>query len=208
MAHEEQQFRGPGPRISGAHRAASGRGRGGARMFPLSGMGRVLDGERQALARVVSLSDDGLVLSSRIQPHLGDRLTVDVSESCSLTGEVIWVQPGQCGLRLATTIDSAALMRRLSEERAKTRRRRRWWPEKTVVVRSELGLQIVRLRDVSRNGARIVHDGRFVPGMAVKLQLAPGIERPGVLSWSRDGIAGVELTEMLDTDQLGSVKRM
>ena len=46
-----------------------------------------------------------------------------------------------------------------------------------MVVRSELGLQIVRLRDVSRTSARIVHDGRFLPGMTVKLQLAPGVRR-------------------------------
>lgn len=211
MGYEEHQFAGPSLRIIGPRGAAGGRAPGRARavrLFPVTGAGRKTAGEKPGLARVLSLSDDGMVLSTRLQPLLGERLTVDVSDSCSLTGEVIWVQPGQCGLKLAAAIDSAALMQRLTEERATQRRRRRWWPEKAVVVRSELGLQIVRLREVSRNGAKIVHDGRFTPGMTVKLQLAPGVERPGILSWSRDGIAGVELTEMLDIDRSGATKRM
>lgn len=188
---------------------AGGAGRPwGPRVFRISRIGSA-SGTAKGLGRVLSLSDTGMVLSTRLQPLLGEQWTVDVSESCVLTGEVIWVQPGQCGLKLTVEIDSAALMLRLAEERASSgRRRRRWRPEKTVVVRSALGLQVVRLRDVSRTEARIVHDGRFAPGMAVKLQLAPGIERPGILSWSRDGIAGVALTETLDTDHLGSVKRM
>lgn len=207
MGYEEHQFSGPSLRIIQSRGPSSGRA-GAGRQFPISSGGRVLAGEKRALARVLSLSDDGMVLATRLQPLLGERLTMDVSDSCSLTGEVIWVQPGQCGLKLAATIDSAALMQRLAQERATNRRRRRWWAEKTAVVRSELGLQIVRLREVSRHGAKIVHDGRFTPGMAVKLQLAPGVERPGILAWSRDGIAAVELTERLDKDQLGAAQRL
>lgn len=164
-------------------------------------------GSATGLARVLRLSDDEMLLSTRLQPMLGEQWTVDVSDLCSLTGTVIWTRPGQCGIKLTVPIDAAALMQRLAEERATTQRRRRWRAEKRVVVRSALGLQIVRLRDVSPTEARIVHDGRFQPGMMVKLQLAPGVERPGILSWSRDGIAGVALADMLDTDQRGVVAR-
>lgn len=206
MGYQEHQFAGPSLRIVAPQGRGSGQRRD-MRMFPVSRAGRFLAGEKPMLARVLNLSDDGMVLSTRLQAALGERLTLDVSENCSLTGEVIWLQPGQCGLKLVAANDSAALMQRLAEERAIPRRRRRWRPEQTVVVRSELGLQIVRLRDVSAREAKIVHDGRFTPGMAVKLQLAPGIERPGILSWSRDGIAGVALIEQVDTDQCGAVTR-
>lgn len=219
MRYEEHQPYGPALRIIGPEKRAgarAGAGTGGRartpRLFPVSRVGRVVAGSRRGLARVMSLCDDAMVLSTRLHPHLGEQLTVDVSTDCSLTGTVIWTQPGECGLKLTTRIDSAALMQRLSleqeAERERTRRRRRWWPEKTVVVRSELGLQIVRLRDVSRTSARIVHDGRFLPGMTVKLQLAPGIERPGVLSWSRDGIAGVELSATVEKGPQGAETRM
>ena len=72
----------------------------------------------------------------------------------------------------------------------------------------DIPTEIVRLRDLTPGGARIVHDGRFLPGMAVKLQIAPGIERPGILSWSRDGIAGVVLGDAMDGDPQGAVTRM
>lgn len=199
MGYEERLYAKPHLRLVGQPRAAR------PRPLPLSRIGTV-GGTARGRGRVVSLSDDGLVLATRMHPSLGEQLTVDLSPSCTLTGEVIWVQPGQCGLRLLATINSAALLGRLAVERAHSPRRR-WWPERTAVMHSALGLQFVRLRDVSRKEARIVHDGRFAPGMSVKLQLAPGIERPGVLSWSRDGIADVALCEALDAELLGQVKR-
>ena len=207
MGIHEHQFAGPSLRIVAPTGRRAGQRRD-MRLFPVSRTGHPSAGEKPALARMLNLSDDGMVLATRLPAALGERLTLDVSESCALTGEVIWMQPGQCGLKLVAPVDSAALMQRLAEERTTIRRRRRWRPEKTVVVRSELGLQIVRLRDVSGHEAKIVHDGRFTPGMAVKLQLAPGVERPGILSWSRDGIAGIALAERIDTDQVGAVTRM
>lgn len=174
--------------------------------------GRVLAGGTSGLARLLSLGDEAMVIATRLQPHLGEQVTVDLSDECSLTGTVIWTQPGECGLCLAAPIDSAALLQRLAPKRAGERtageHRRRRPSDTPVVMLSELGQQIVRLRDLTPGGARIVHDGRFQPGMAVKLQIAPGIERPGILSWSRDGIAGVVLGDAMDGDPQGAVTRM
>lgn len=201
MRHEEQQpandASGPPPRLAPPHAA------------------RLLAGERCAPARVLSLGDEVLVIATRVLPHLGDEVTVDLSARCSLTGRVIWTAPAKCGraecaLKLSVPINSAALVQRLvlaqQAQRAaagqRRRWRRRWAPEQRVVVRSALGVQIVRLRDGSPGDARIVHDGRFRPGMAIRLLLAPGVERAGVLSWSRDGIAGVRLTDAAERDRL------
>jgi hypothetical protein len=66
-------------------------------------------------------------------------------------------------------------------------------------------MQIVRLRDISQRGAKVVHDGRFFAGLAVKIQINPEIERRGIVRWSRDGIAGVQLMVPLSVDDLGSI---
>jgi hypothetical protein len=169
----------------------------------------MLVGGDQGLARVISISDQEITLSTKLDIYLRDHITVDFSEKCSVTGEAAWLKPGQCGLMLVVPIDSAALLQRLAAERARSDYRPlRLTTETQVVVRSQFGLQILRLRDISQYGVKLVHDGRLQAGMPVNLQLAPDVERRGIVRWSIDGIAGLELEERLQVDQLGSVRRI
>jgi hypothetical protein len=149
------------------------------------------------------------MLSTKLGLMLNDEVTVDLSESCSLTGHVVWRDADWCGLKLLEEIDAAALLRRLSQERrAPDARQLRLPVEKRVLATSELGIQIVRLRDISQRGAKLVHDGRFCPGLAVKIQISPSVERRGVVRWSRDAIAGIQFTELLSVDDLGSMNTL
>lgn len=161
---------------------------------------------KHGLARVHNISNQGLMLSTGLQMELGSVVTVDLSETCSLTGHVAWHNAGQCGLKLSVPVDSPALLRRLYVEQQKTTARHLRLPfEKSVVVTSELGVQIARARDISQRGIKLVHDGQFSPGLHVKVQIAPDIERRGIVRWSRDGVAGCILTEYLSVEDLGSI---
>lgn len=158
------------------------------------------------LARVHNLSNEGLMLSSQLQIGLGSAIEIDLSETCSLSGHVAWHDGGRCGVKLSAPIDSSALLRRLYEEQtAQTARHLRLPLEKVVMVTSELGIQIARARDISQRGIKLVHDGRFSPGLHVKVQIAPELERRGVVRWSKDGIAGCILTEYLSIEDLWSI---
>jgi hypothetical protein len=180
--------------------------RDGPRLVTVYCVARVLARGDQGLARVLNLSDDGMMLSLRLDLFLGDEVTVDLSEACSLTGNAVWRQGDWCGLKLIERIDTPALLKRLRDERRAPGARQLRLPiEKRILASSELGIQIVRLRDVSQRGAKVVHDGRFRPGLAVRLHINPQIQRRGVVRWSQDGIAGIQLTELLSVDDLGSV---
>lgn len=158
------------------------------------------------LARVHNLSNEGLMLSSQLEVGLGSAIAIDLSEACTLSGQVAWHDGGRCGVKLSAPIDSSALLRRLYEEQtAQTARHFRLPLEKVVMVTSELGIQIARARDISQRGIKLVHDGRFSPGLHVKVQIAPELERRGVVRWSKDGIAGCILTEYLSIEDLWSI---
>lgn len=164
---------------------------------------RVVAPHDRGLARLVNISDHGLRIVTRLDLLLGDEIAVDLSEHCSLVGRVIWRTPDHCGVQFYVPVDCAALLRRLGEERTA--------PlgltlDKPILVRSELGLRTVRLRDISPRTARIAHDGRFQPGMLVKLMIAPPIECQGIITASRDGMADIDLLQPLDPDQLGSAR--
>lgn len=183
--------------------------RKGPRQITVYRIARVFARGDHGLARVLNISDHGLMISARLDLMLGDEATVDLSETCSLTGQLIWRDADWCGLKLAVPIDSIALLRRLKEERAGPKGPALSLPvDKKVVATSEFGMQLVRLRDISQRTAKLVHDGRFHPGLAVRILIIPGMERRGVVRSSVDGIAEVELTEWLTVDQLGSMKNL
>ena len=99
------------------------------------------------------------------------------------------------------------MLKRLFEERrAGDARPMRINHQKSVVVESELGLQVATLRDVSQSGLKLAHDGRFTAGLPVKVRLSPELERRGVVRWSQTGLAGVVLTEGLSVEELGSMR--
>ena len=183
--------------------------RNGSRLRTVYRVARVLTSGDQGFAKVLNLSDEGMMLSLALDTCLGDTIAIDLSETCSLHGIVLWRQGRRCGVRLTMPIDSAQTLKRLFDERCDRWTRPLRLPlEKPVLVTCEQGLQVVRLRDVSQGGMKVAHDGRLVPGLAIRVQLAAGLRRRGVVRWSRDGVAGVLLTEILTVDDLGSLEAL
>jgi len=161
----------------------------------------------QGLARVQNISDGGLMITTRMALRPGDVVQIDLSDECSLTGLVAWYDQNRCGVRLLRPIDSAALLRQLFEERRSGRARPlRLAHSKRVIIWSDQGQSVAALRDVSQAGMKVSHDGNFKPGLAVKVLLAPGVARRGVVRWSKDGNAGIALTEILSVEELGSMR--
>lgn len=183
--------------------------RNGVRLRTVYRVARAYAREDEGLARVVNISDHGMMLSLKLDVMIGDAVTIDLSEACSLTGTVVWRHLDQCGLKLTAPIDSVALLSRLkAEQRAPGARQLRLKLDKKVVITTELGMQIVRLRDISQRGAKIVHDGRLRAGMAINVRITPTITCHGIVRWSLDGLAGMEFEETLSVIDLGSVKAL
>jgi hypothetical protein len=73
---------------------------------------------------------------------------------------------------------------------------------------AEHGIRAVRITNVSHRGMGLAHDGSLAEGMALKLVVESGIERCGMVRWSRDGRAGVRLLEPLSCAELEVVGRL
>ena len=182
--------------------------RAGRRLRTVYRVARVACNGRYGLARVFNLSDLGMMMSSPLDLCVGDLVTVDLSDSCTLTGSIMWHDGARCGVRFAAPIDGAAMLKRLFEER----HTQRWRPlrvpiSRAAMVRSEVGIQMVRIEDISQSGMKVAHDGRLRPGLAIVARLSPEVECRGVVRWSQDGKAGVMLTDPLSVEQLADVRR-
>lgn len=183
-----------------------GERRHGQRFRTVYRVARVRTGGDEGLARVHNISDQGLMLQLGLEVAVGDPIHIALSETLALEGRIAWRKAGRCGVRLAQPIDSAGVLRRLAAEtRAGMTRPPRLPLSRVALAATDRGLRAVRLRDISQRGLKVSHDGSFTPGLRVKVTIDPGLERRGVVRWSHDGLAGVQLTEPFTVQELGSV---
>ncbi|MGQ0660977.1 PilZ domain-containing protein [Sphingosinicella sp.] len=159
-----------------------------------------------ALWRVRNISDRGIMLEVDRPIDPGERLEIALSETMLIEARVVWAANGRCGAVFREPIDCPMLLQELAAERRKLGYRA---PRLPVIAQAtasnEHGAAKVELFNLSQYGVGFAHDGRFHPGMAVKLKVAGAPERRGVVRWSRDGRAGLFLTEPFSCTDLHSI---
>ena len=160
------------------------------------------DGE-VSISHVCNISDEGVMLSINDDIDVGEKLSIEFTEAHRLSGRVVWVDEGHCGVALDKPIDSAALLRDLAaEQRSPAHRALRVEATLLGVAYSELGMHPVRTTNLSQKGMGLSHDGRFQPGLRLLVLLENGIERHGVVRWTQELHAGVQLIEPLACSDL------
>ena len=161
------------------------------------------------LWRVRNISDRGIMLSTRVQVITGERLVVNLSETISVEGRAVWWDGERCGVAFDQPIDCAGILEGLVVEQKTTRYRP---PRLSVATRAiaycDKGLHTVRVYNMSHHGAAFINDGCFRPGMTAKLHFESGEDYRGVVRWSKDGRAGLFLTEPISCTKLESANRI
>jgi len=161
------------------------------------------------LARILNISDGGMMLATSLPVGLGDRLRVALSESTALEGEVVWHQPQRCGIRLDQEICAADLLRSLRDEQSSATSRPLRLPlNSRARIVSEAGTHSVRIKDISQAGLKVSNPGSFFAGLKIKVCLPSGLERRGIVRWADGEHAGVMLHDPLRIDELGNLARL
>ncbi|CDO39019.1 PilZ domain-containing protein [Novosphingobium sp. KN65.2] len=163
----------------------------------------------EGLGRCRNISDGGMSLRLSMPVDLNDRLSIAFSPSVKLSGQVVWTNGDECGVKFDQPIDSSQILSSTSQEAraegARAPRLKANVPGK--VIFDDQVLQTVVL-DLSQRGAKITHDGRFKHGLRVKILLDSGYERDGIVQWAKDNFAGIFLIDPFSVDDLGSIERL
>jgi hypothetical protein len=172
-------------------------------------VGRVVAAHDEGLVRVTNISDQGAHLRIRLCVLAGEFLTLELAEDVRLAGRVVWTSGDECGVQFDRPIDCGALLSRLAASAAQGLARPVRLPVAALaVIRSENGLRLAKVSDVSQRGMKLSHDGSFTQGLNIKITLASGLERLGVVRWSKDNVAGIMLLQPLSADDLGSARSL
>jgi len=161
------------------------------------------------LWRVRNISDQGMMLTTGVQVIPGERLNVNLSDAVSIGGRAVWWDGERCGVAFDAPIDCAAILEGLvAERRAAGYRPPRLSVAARAVAYCDKGLHTVRVYNMSHHGAAFIHDGCFRTGMTAKLHFESGEDYRGVVRWSKDGRAGLFLTEPIASARLESANRI
>jgi hypothetical protein len=161
------------------------------------------------LWRVRNISDQGMMLTTRVQVVPGERLKVSLSDAVSIEGRAIWWDGERCGVAFDEPIDCAAILEGLvAERKAGDYRAPRLNVATRAIAYCDKGLHTVRVYNMSHHGAAFLHDGCFRTGMTAKLHFESGEDYRGVVRWSKDGRAGLFLTEPVPCAKLESANRI
>jgi hypothetical protein len=176
---------------------------------------KVEHGDDEGLARCRNLSNGGVKLDLAMPLDLNDRVTISFSAEVAIAGRVIWQSGNSCGVAFEEPIDSGELLRRdmiansqvVADERPRNRspRLKTNLPAKVAYHGATRDAVVT---DVSVRGMKIANEGNFHPGLNVRVILADGREKEGVVRWSRDNVAGIMLLDPFGVEELGSVQRL
>jgi hypothetical protein len=178
-----------------------------ARLSTVNRVARIhLPGEA-GLARVHSLSDCGVELSSVMNLRVGQAIQVDFSETTSANATVVAKTRDRYSLRFEDLVNCAELLRRLvAEARAERSRPMRLAAGGLCAKgKSTNGIHELELHDISQRGMKVRHDGSFQPGLRVTIQLPNGRECQGIVRWTKNSSAGLQLADILSPHELGAV---
>lgn len=183
--------------------------RGADRVQTVFRVARVITALDEGLARIRNISDLGAGLRMPIPVDVSDALAVELADGVELRGHVIWVRDEEFGLRFDKPINCTELLAGLAVgARCGITRPVRLPVVATALARSERGLRKVHILDISQRGLKLMHDGSLTVGLRVQVTLPGGLDRQGIVRWTRGDRAGVMLLEPLSLETLGSARRL
>lgn len=167
---------------------------------------RVITACSEGLALIRNLSDQGAGLRMLLPAMPTDRLTLELADHVQFQGKIIWKSGDDHGVQFDQRVDCCALLTSLAQDARLGKIRPVRLPvTSTTLIRSERGTHDVSLLDISQRGLKIAHDGRLHEGLEIQVTLPWGLDRRGIVRWTRENRAGVMLLEPLTVEMLGSV---
>lgn len=180
-----------------------------ARIITVYRIARISTGGDAGLCRVHNISDSGLMVMTSLAADAGESITVSLSETIQLSGEVVWRDGARLGVCFSAPIDAAAVLSSLARARQSGAERPTRLPTNTVAIAmTPYRTGAVHVRNISQKGMQVAHDGSFTVGLPVKIMLRNGLERRGVVRWSRGNVAGLSLLEPIGYRELECASRL
>lgn len=184
--------------------------RGGNRYLTICRVAVVRRAGDMGLWRVRNISDAGLMLAADVPVRTGEVVEIELSETVSIAGKVVWADQGNCGVAFTQNIDAVALLHALALEHRADRYRALRLPidaKAILIVGAER--RPIDLVNLSQRGAGFRIVGGIQSGLNVDLLLCDGkVRRRALIRWSKGQHGGLWFTHPLNRADLESIARL
>jgi len=190
--------------------APDGKLLGEIRLSTVNRIARLRVSNETGLARVHTLSNDGVELSSVMALQIGQAVELDLSEMVSTIATVATKDCNRYALTFECRVNCAELLRQLVAEARSDRGRplRLAAGRISAVGLSTKGVHQLEVDDISQRGMKVRHDGSLQAGLRVDIDLPNGRKCHGIIRWAKKSSAGLQLVDILSADDLGTVSRL
>lgn len=181
--------------------------RAGARIRTIYRSAKAISLDDSGLCLVLNLSDGGALIETALSLDPGDQLMLELTDGLAITGLVAWRDGLLTGVVFTPRIDCIKMLKQSSDDRWSGRGRPvRLAVKRRVEVISELGTNILELKDISQKGLKLSAESKLGAGMQVRIRLNPGLVVDGEVRWARDSNAGIKLQGQITVLGLGSAE--
>jgi hypothetical protein len=165
--------------------------------------GALTVGTVRQVCSIRKISAGGAVLHVDYEVEVGDRLELELMTGEQLGGTVAWRRGFEVGLRFDAPVDVFAIIAQdIVSQPGERRRMPRVETVCSALLETSAGTELVTTRDISQGGVKIdiPFDLRAEERILITVDGMPPL--PGVVRWSRDGVAGVAFVPELRWQEL------
>jgi hypothetical protein len=159
------------------------------------------------LWRVRNISSRGMMLATDVSVAVGEALTIELSETVLMEGQIVWAKEGRCGVSFAEPVDVSSILKTLADEQKEQGYRQLRLPyqhEAEIYVDGQT--YQIQLTNLSQSGVGFIFDGSLEIGKPLGLKMPDQVRRTAVVRWIRGDQGGLWLTEPLGRADLESIK--
>lgn len=162
-------------------------------------LAKVTAGDRQALGRVLNLSQSGAKIETRLSFSPGEALILEIRSDLKVAGTVRWAGERAVGILFDKEID---VNRFLSREQPKLRKEKprapRYVCDTDANISAETEKSVLKVRDVSLSGAGLKGETSLNPGDDVLVTILGLQPRRAKVMWSNAQGIGITFLKPLD----------
>jgi hypothetical protein len=162
-------------------------------------LAKVTTGGRQALGRVLNLSQTGAKIETSMQLKPGDTLSLEIRSDLKTAGKVRWARGGAVGVEFDHPVDVSRFLSRQQAKLGRVKPRApRYVCDAEATVNADTETSTFKVRDVSLSGAGLAGEMPLRPDDEVLVTIFGLKPRRAKVIWANADGVGITFLKPLD----------
>jgi Tfp pilus assembly protein PilZ len=176
--------------------------RGGARHMTILRVGSLVGPHGRELCLIRNISAGGVMAHVYAQHAPGEDVAIEIRTDEEIAGRIAWANGSNVGVQFVAPIDVEQMLTNQPTDDGRRQRMPRIEVDRLATVRAGAKLYGVNTCDISQGGVKVETDDPLPVGEDVVIAMERFRALPGVVRWSREGLAGISFNQVIPFKEL------